>query len=52
MGTPDAVNPNTFRRLLIRTAIVPPALLAVLAMVFLGQIIYLVSAAHWVDHTG
>ena len=49
--TPDGVGPTAFRRLLTRSVVVPVALLAILALVFLGQIFYLLSAARWVDHT-
>src|SRR5580698_5382872 len=49
--TSDAVSPIAFRRLLTRSLMVPSALLGFLALVFLGQIMYLVSAAQWVDHT-
>ena len=49
--TSDAVSPIAFRRLLTRSVIVPPAMLGFLALVFLGQIVYLLSAAQWVDHT-
>ena len=47
----DRPSPSAFRRLLTHSLIVPPALLVILAMVFLGQIMYLLSAADWVDHT-
>ena len=47
----DAVNPITFRRVLSRSVVVPPTLLGFFALVFLGQIIYLLSAAQWVGHT-
>src|ERR1700683_2961262 len=46
-----AMSPANFRRLLTRSVLVPSALLAVLAAVFLGLIFYLLSAAKWVDHT-
>src|SRR4051794_14694568 len=49
--TSEAVCPITFRRLLTRSVMVPPALLSFLALVFLGQIMYLLSAGQWVDHT-
>ena len=49
--TSEAVSQMTFRRLLTRSVVVPPALLGLLALVFLGQIVYLLSAAQWVDHT-
>jgi CHASE3 domain sensor protein len=48
--TSDAVSPITFRRSLARSVVVPPALLGLLALVFLGQIVYLLSAAQWVGH--
>ncbi len=47
----DAVSPIAFRRLLTRSVMMPPALLGFLALGFLGQIMYLLSAAQWVDHT-
>ncbi len=49
--TPAGVGPTAFRRLLTRSMVAPLALLAALALVFLGQILYLVSASNWVDHT-
>jgi CHASE3 domain sensor protein/phage shock protein A len=47
----DGFSPTAFHRLVTRSVIMPPALLGVLALVFLGQILYLLSAAQWVDHT-
>jgi signal transduction histidine kinase/CHASE3 domain sensor protein len=48
--TPDGFSPTAFRRLLTRSVAVPPALLAALALVFLGQVVYLLAAARRVDH--
>ena len=47
----DPVSQSTFRRLLLRSVLTPLALLGVLAAVFLVQIMFLLSAAHWVNHT-
>ena len=47
----DYIQPTDFRRTLIRAVAVPPALLGALALVFLGQILYLVSTTRWVEHT-
>lgn len=49
--TSEAIDSITFRRLLTRSVMVPPVLLVLLALVFLGQILYLLSAAQWVDHS-
>jgi CHASE3 domain sensor protein len=49
--TSDAVSAMAFRRLLARTIVLPPILLTALSAVFLGQIMYLLSSAEWVDHT-
>src|SRR4051794_14730174 len=49
--TSHTVSPITFRQLLTRSVLLPPALFGFLALVFLGQILYLLSAAQWVDHT-
>jgi CHASE3 domain sensor protein len=49
--TSDCLSPSAFRRLLIRTVVVPPVLLGILALIFLAQILYLLSAARWVNHT-
>jgi signal transduction histidine kinase/CHASE3 domain sensor protein/GAF domain-containing protein len=49
--TLDTASSTAFRRLLSRAVVVPAALLAVLAVVFLCQILYLMSAAQWVNHT-
>ncbi len=47
----NGLSSPAFHRLLLRAVMVPPALLGVLAVVFLGQIMYLMSAAQSVDHT-
>ena len=49
--TSDWLSPTAFHRLLNRSVTVPLALLGVLALVFLVQIVYLISVLHWVDHT-
>lgn len=49
--TPASPTPAAVRRLLLRAAVLPPALLGLLALVFLGQVAYLLSTAGWVDHT-
>ena len=43
--------PIAFRRILRRSLLVPTVLLGVLALVFLGMILYLMSAAQWLDHS-
>lgn len=49
--TDECLSPAAFSRLLRRSVVAPLALLGVLALVFLGQILYLLSAARWVAHT-
>ncbi len=49
--TDECLSPAAFRRLLRRSVVAPLALLGVLALVFLGQILDLLSAAKWVAHT-
>ncbi|HEX4614237.1 MAG TPA: CHASE3 domain-containing protein, partial [Urbifossiella sp.] len=49
--SPSLLTPAVFRRLITRAVAVPPLLLGVLALVFLGQIVYLLWAAARVDHT-
>jgi CHASE3 domain sensor protein len=43
--------PAAVRRLLFRAAVLPPVLFGLLALVFLGQVAYLLSTAGWVEHT-
>ncbi|MGA7743516.1 MAG: response regulator [Polyangia bacterium] len=48
----DSLDDNVaFRKLLIRTLILPLALLGLLSAVFVGQILYLKTLNRWVDHT-
>jgi len=49
--TSDGLSPIAFRRLLARSLMVPSALLSFVTLVFLGQIMYLLSAVQWVGHT-
>src|SRR5689334_13356529 len=44
-------SPGEFRKLLTRAVLVPPVLLGIVALVFLGLIMYLLSAAAAVDHS-
>ena len=49
--TDNHMDPAAFRRVLTRSVVAPLTLLGVLATVFVGLILYLLSAARWVDHT-
>jgi|GEM_PF-6490812 len=49
--TSESLSPMAFRGWLTRTIVVPLSLLGVLALIFLAQILYLLSAAQAVDHT-
>ncbi|MCE9563313.1 MAG: CHASE3 domain-containing protein [Planctomycetes bacterium] len=48
---PQNLTPADFGRLLTRAVAAPPTLLAALAITYVAQVAYLLSAARWVDHT-
>ncbi|MBP3954861.1 PAS domain S-box protein [Gemmata sp. G18] len=47
----DEITPTVFRRTLRRSVLTPPLLFGLVALIFLGQILYLLSAAKRVDHS-
>jgi CheY-like chemotaxis protein/CHASE3 domain sensor protein len=51
MNRPTTIDPTSFRRILLRNVTVPLAAGCATAALFVGLIIYLLSALHWVEHT-
>jgi CHASE3 domain sensor protein len=49
--TPASPTPAAIRRLLLRAAVLPPVLLGLLALVFLGQVVFLLATVGRVEHT-
>ena len=51
MNRPSTIDPVSFRRILTRNVTVPLMVGVATAGVFIGVIIYLLSALHWVEHS-
>jgi CheY-like chemotaxis protein/CHASE3 domain sensor protein len=51
MNRPTTIDPTSFRRILLRNVTVPLGVGCATAALFVGLIIYLLSALHWVEHT-